>query len=189
MASLGGFNPQDHDTEQTEYPELPKGTYVFEVESAELDIKEKGVREGLKIVYAVVEPGELEGRKMFDYMNLNHPTPIAQEIGNKTLAKLCRAGEIMPEDGQDMQTDDLKFKKFTASIGWGKPSKTKNADGTPEFPAKMEIKKWYFPDQGKVPEAEVEEAANDNTPKSKPAANDNAKPTASGSKPWGKKAS
>lgn len=196
MASLGSFNPHDHDTENTDYPELPIGTYRFQVEKAEIDERDNG-NKGLKLTYDVLEPVEYEGRKMFAYMNLEHDNPKAQEIGNKDLAKLCRAGEISVE-GRDMETDDLLYKSFVADIGWGKASKTKNADGTPEYPARMEIKKWHFPDQGNVPTPEVKEAANDNhapaRPAARPAVASNSRPASAapakpaGAKPWSKSA-
>lgn len=55
-------------------------------------------------------------------------------------------------------SEELHFKAFTAKIGLGKPSK----DG--QYPARAEIKRYYFPDQGDVPEPAIdaEQPANDN---------------------------
>ncbi|WP_247877613.1 hypothetical protein [Brucella pituitosa] len=86
-------------------------------------------------------------------------------------------------------TDDLLFKSFTVRVALGKPSK----DG--QYPARAEIKKYFFPDENNVPEpsidaqqpaAAAQRPANDN----RPAAANNNKPAqpakAAGSRPWSK---
>ena len=203
MASLGGrtFNPADHDTEQRdEYPNLPDGIYRLEVSAAELNEDEAAGKAGIKIVYDVIEPEDYAGRKMFNYINLENPSKEAQDIGQKELASLCRAAEISEEI---TDTDQLTFRPFVARVGLGKPSKKKNDDGTPSYPAKNEIKRFYFPDTGDVPAPEVVEvpaaandnrrSANDNAPAARPAASrpaaarpeTDAAPKAA--RPWGKK--
>lgn len=193
MASIGvKINPRDHDTDTQRsgsYEDLPNGTYVLQVEDA--DVKESGSgtdrKVGINVAFEVIEPEEFKGRKMFSYINIEHPNPQAQQIGQADFAKLCRALSIdeAPDD-----TDDLKFISFTADVGMGKPSKKLGADGKPEYPAKNEIKKYHYPDLGEVPAAKVSvqpapandnrASANDNRPAAKPAA-------AAGNRPWGKK--
>jgi hypothetical protein len=199
MASLGGrtFNPNDHDTEQRdEYPNLPDGIYRLEVSEADLKEDQAAGKAGIKITYDVVEPDDLKGRKIFGYINIEHPNVQAQDIGQKELASLCRAAEISEEI---TDTDQLKFQSFVAKVGLGKPGKERNADGTPVYAAKNEIKRFYFPDAGDVPAPEVAEqaaandnrkSANDNAPAGRPAANRpaaqaDAAPKAA--RPWGKK--
>lgn len=78
-------------------------------------------------------------------------------------------------------SEELHFKAFTAKIGLGRPSK----DG--QYPARAEIKKYFFPDQGDVPEPAIDSEQ----PKaaSKPApANDNKPAPAAGKRPWGQRA-
>lgn len=82
-------------------------------------------------------------------------------------------------------SEELHFKAFTVKIGLGKPSK----DG--QYPARAEIKRYYFPDQGDVPEPAIDAeqprpAANDNRPAARVAGNDNR--PAAGKRPWGQKA-
>lgn len=203
MASLGGrtFNPADHDTEQRdEYPNLPDGIYRLEVTDADLKEDQQAGKAGIKITYGVVEPEDYKGRLIFGYINIEHPNVQAQDIGQKELASLCRAAEISEEI---TDTDQLRFQAFVAKVGLGKPGKEKNADGTPSYPAKNEIKRFYFPDTGDVPAPEVAEvpaaandnrrSANDNAPAARPAA---ARPAAArpeadaapkAARPWGKK--
>ena len=193
MARLGSrFDATQVDTEQRgDYENLPEGVYRLEVSEADLKEDRPANKAGIKITYDVIEPEDYKGRKIFGYINIENPNVQAQEIGQKELAALCRAMEI---DGVD-DTDELKFHAFTAKVGLGKPSKDKNADGTPVYPAKNEIKRFYFPDEGNVPAAEVSAPANDNR---RPPANDNgARQTGNASsastavagkaRPWGAK--
>lgn len=179
MAQLGQrFNAQDHDTTQSDYSELPNGDYELEIEASDINVGANGT--GLKTTMSVVRPEEYKGRKLFNYYNLEHKNAQAQEIGQRQFASLCRAIGV---DGVS-DSEELHFKLFTVKVGLGKPSK----DG--QYPARAEIKKYYFPDEGNVPTPAVDAnqprvAANDNRPA---AANDNrpaqAQPAAAGSRPW-----
>jgi hypothetical protein len=186
MASLGQkFNAQDHDTTQTDYAELPNGIYVMEVEASDVVPTKDGKGTILKVTNSVIEPEDYKGRKLFNNYNLENQSAQAQEIGQKQFASLCRAiGVSEVED-----SEDLHFKAYTVRVALGKPSK----DG--QYPARAEIKRYYFPDEGELPPAAIDEtqpaskpaAANNNQ---RPAANDNRtaaaapKAAAGGSKPW-----
>ncbi len=189
MASLGQrFDATQHDTTQAEFSDLPLGIYQFELETAGVAKTANGRGTILKTVPKVVAPAELAGRKLFgNNYNLENDNPVAQEIGQKQFASLCRAIGI---DGVE-DSDELLFRVFTAKIGMGKPSK----DG--QYAARPEIKRYYFPDEGNVPEPEIDavqptpapatKAANDNR---RPAANDNRQASQADGKPaarrpWG----
>ena len=185
MASLGkSFNASDFDTEQrAEYSELPNGVYHMEVEASDVAPTKSGTGTILKATMAVVAPEDLKGRKLFSTYNLENSNPQAQEIGQKQFASLCRAiGVQSVED-----SEELHFRTFTVKIGLGKPSK----DG--QYQARAEIKKYFFPDEGDMPDPAIDAEqprpapANDNRA---PAANDNrqqqARPAAAaGARPWG----
>ncbi len=183
MAKLASrFDATAHDTEQRDYEELPNGDYELEIEASE--VKEGANGTGLKTTMTVLRPEEYKGRKVFNFYNLEHKNAQAQEIGQRQFASLCRAiGVSEVED-----SEELHLKAFTAKIGLGKPSK----DG--QYPARAEIKKYYFPDENNVPEPAIDAhqpaaprpAANDNRPA---AANSNKPaPTAAAAgkkRPWG----
>lgn len=183
MARLAtSFNAQDYDTTQSEFSELPNGTYLMEVEAADVAATSTGTGTILKATMKVIEPADYADRKLFTNYNIENKNPTAQEIGQKQLASLCRAiGVSAVED-----TDDLLFKSFSVKIGLGRPSK----DG--QYPARAEIKKYFFPDENKTPAPEIDATqptaarpANDNRPA---AANSNqpAQAKAAGSRPWSK---
>lgn len=189
MAQLGQrFNAQDHDTEQRDYAELPNGIYQMEIEASDVGPTKAGSGMILKTTNVVIAPDAYKGRKLFNNYNLENPNPQAQEIGQRQFASLCRAiGADSVED-----SEELHFRSFTVKVGLGKAQNG--------YPARAEIKAYYFPDQGNVPEPAIDAvqpaaqptAANDNR---RPAANDNhqqqsaARPAAAatGARPWGQK--
>lgn len=192
MASIGAkFDATSVDTTQVDYENLPEGIYRLEVIQSEVAPTSKGDGTLLKLRYSVIEPEEYKGRLIFGNITLENPNITAQEVGQRQLAGLCRAiGLSEIED-----SDQLHFLAFTAKVGLGKASKEKNADGSPKYPARVEIRKFFFPDEDNAPEIGIAtpKAANDNAPGRAPA-NDN-KPVATQqtggaakSRPWGKKA-
>lgn len=184
MASLGQrFDANSYDTTQREFSELPNGFYEMEVEAADVVPTKDGTGQLLKTTMTVLRPEEFANRKIFNNYNLQNRNPTAEKIGREQLTCLCRSMGIEAED-----TEELLFKTFIARVELGKPSK----DG--QFPARAEIKRYYFPDEGNVPAPAIDAtqpavrpaAANDNRPA---AANDNRTAparAAGGARPWSK---
>jgi len=185
----------EESTQQREFGNVPNGIYKLEISASEVAIKNENTRDQattVKVTIDVMEPEEFKGRKIFANYNVEHPKPTVQEIGNRQFSCLLRAlGESeSPED-----TDELHFREFTARIGVGKDSKEKNADGTPQYPARNEIKLYYYPDTGDVPPPAIDAnqpaasvtraqaPANDN----KPAPTRTAAAPGGARTPWGKK--
>lgn len=190
MAALGKkYTAGDVDTEQRDFEDLPAGIMQFEIEATE--VVETGPENdrtgnGMKYTANVLAPEEVAGRKFFGFVNLENKNAQAQEIGQKEFACMRRAVGI--DEIED--TEELHFRSYTVKLGMGKPSKKVNADGSPQYPARMEVKKYYFADEGPLPVPALDAAqpvrttpvaANQNKPAVTPAAA--AKPA--GSKPWG----
>lgn len=186
MAQLGQrFNAQDHDTEQRDYAELPGGVYQLEISASDVVPTKDSKGTILKTTFDVVAPEDFRGRKLFNNYNLENSSSEAQRIGQAQFASLCRAiGADAVED-----SEELHFRVFTAKVGLGKASK----DG--QYPARAEIKAYYFPDAGNVPEPAIDATqpatvtraqapANDNRPAARPAA---AAPATGAKRPWGAK--
>lgn len=188
MAALGKrFDATQHDTTQSDYSELPNGVYRIEIEASEVKQTSNGKGTILKVTNTVIEPEAFAGRKLFNNYNIENESAQAQEIGQKQFASLCRA--IGVSDVED--SEDLHFKAYTVRVALGKPSK----DG--QYPARAEIKRYFFEDEGELPTPEVD--AVQPTPAARPAAaNNNQRPAANqnsaaapakaaGARPWGKK--
>lgn len=186
MAQLGQkFNATEHETEQNDYPELPNGIYQLEMTASDVVPTKDGKGTILKTTFDVVAPEEYKKRKLFNNYNLENSNPDAQRIGQAQFASLCRAIGVDEVD----DTEDLHVRTFTAKIGLGKPSK----DG--QYPARAEIKTYYFPDTGNIPEPAIDAnqpaAAPASVTRAQAPANDNrqqaAAPATAAKRPWGSK--
>lgn len=191
MAALGKrFDATQHDTTQSDYAELPNGIYRIEIEASEVKQTANGKGTILKVTNSVIEPEEYAGRKLFNNYNLENESAQAQEIGQKQFASLCRA--IGVSDVED--SEELHLKGYTVRVALGRPSK----DG--QYPARAEIKRYFFEDEGDVPAPAVDAVQPTPAPAARPAAahnnqrqaanqNSSAAPArAAGARPWDKKA-
>lgn len=188
MAALGKkFDATAHDTTQTDFELLPNGLFKLEVSAA--DIKEDGNNKSLNLAIDVIEPDELAKRKFFVWIDLEHDDAEYQERGQREFARLCRAIEVNEVE----DTDELLFKPFFARVKKGEAGVGKKS-GKP-YKARNSIQKYFFPDEGELPEPKIDDvqpaaaatkpaAANNNH---RPAANQNAAPAAKTARPWGKK--
>jgi hypothetical protein len=203
MAELGKtFDPTAHDTEQQEFDLIPTGKYRLEVIAS--DLRDDNGDKAITLQFGVIEPEAWKDRRIFGWIDYENKDAKKQSDGQRDLARLCRVVEHV---GPLTNTDDLHLIAFMADVEAspaGVSKKTGNA-----YKAKNRIKKYYFPDEGNLPEPFVPEAgeaarpaaANQNT---RPAANQNqegsGRPFAAGGKPasppaggapkrnWGQKA-
>lgn len=201
MASLGKkYVAGDVETKQRDFEDLPAGIMRFEIEATE--VVETGPEErrtgvGLKYTANVLAPEEVAGRKFFGFINLENDNPTAQQIGQEEFACLRRACGV--DEIED--SEELHFRPYTVKLGMGKPSKKVHPKGHPQegqpvYPARMEVKKYFFDDDGpgghagRMPEPAIDAvqprpAANDNRPAAHPAQQ---VAPAAGKRPWGQRA-
>lgn len=191
MARIGvRVEATEENTQQRDFGNIPNGDYLLEITASEVREKNENTRDHaitLLTTFDVIEPAEFKGRKIFANFNLQHPKDDVQRIGQQQFACLLRALGMSeaPED-----SEDLHLVSFMAKIGMGRDSKEKNVDGSPKYAARNEVKKYYYPDQGDMPQPSVDDVqppapANDNRQPAAAAARPAA--AATGSRPWGKK--
>lgn len=198
MAKIGvRVETTEEGTEQRsgDFPNLPNGVYLLEMEAGDVVEKNKDTPQHsitVKMTAQVVQPEEFAGRKIFLNYNIQNPSAQAQDIGNRQFQCLLRSLEL--GDVPDDDTDNLLFQSFTATVGMGKDSKEKNADGSPVYPGRNEIKRYWFPDQNDAPAIGVtapsgQRPANDNRPaqRSAPAQQQQEAAKPAGRRPWGAK--
>lgn len=196
MAALGKtYTAGDVDTEQRDHEDLPAGIMRFEIEASEIvETGPEGDRtgNGLKYTANVLEPEEVAGRKFFGFINLENKSTVAQEIGQREFACLRRAVGL--EEVSD--SEELHLIGYTVKLGLGKPSKKVHPAGhaqagQPQYPARMEVKRYYFPDEGNLPEPALDAAqpaqATRPAPATRTPANNNTPAATTGNRPWGKK--
>jgi len=109
------------ETTDGSYEPLKPGKYVCEVEDIELKETKSGGA-GLNVKLSVVYPNSV-GRKVFDWINLAHPTSQkCVEIGQQQLAGFCKGlGIPMLQD-----TDHALTKKIGVVVAIDKDDSTKN---------------------------------------------------------------
>jgi hypothetical protein len=203
MASLGQrIDAQSFDTDKQggDFTPLPEGIFRMEVTESEVDDKGDKIRASFKI--EVIEPEDYKGKWVYFKPWVQHPNAQAQSIGQTDIARLARACGI-PEPGD---TDEFHLIPFIAEVKYGKPFQKRDngvpqvdGNGAPVMVSYPEIKKFFYPDQGDLPDPQITgdaparpaPAANDNTPdrgvSARQPAPATAKPAAAatgGARPW-----
>ena len=88
MAQLK-FNAAEVDT--TSRDAIPSGTYEAVVTDSEMRATKSGLGMGINLTFEILTEGPAKGRKVFSWINYEHPNAEAQRIGREELASLCKA--------------------------------------------------------------------------------------------------
>lgn len=186
MARLGvTIDPTAHSTEQNDFELLPNMNSKLEIIAS--DQREEGNNLALNLTVSVQEPEQYQGRRFWMWIDYQHSDPERQARGQRDLSKLCRA---IGHDGPLDDDEHLLYRSFYGQVEQ-QPAGVSKKTGKP-FKASNRLKKYYYPDEGNIPEVGVlatqptaaRPAANDNR---QTAANDNAPSAAAAGKkrPWG----
>ena len=88
MAQLN-FNAAEIDT--TSRDAIPSGTYEAIITDSEMKATKNGLGMGINLTFEILSEGPAKGRKVFVWINYEHPKVEAQRIGREELASLCKA--------------------------------------------------------------------------------------------------
>ena len=88
MAQLN-FNASEIDT--TSRDAIPSGTYEAVVTDSEMKATKNGLGMGINLTFEILSEGPAKGRKVFVWINYEHPKVEAQRIRREELASLCKA--------------------------------------------------------------------------------------------------
>ena len=100
MAKLQ-FNSAGKDT-GGDFEPLPVGDYNMMVIESEISPNKKGTGSYLKIVLHCLDD-EYQGRRVYEYINIDHPNEKVVAIAERQLAELCNAvGVLELEDTQEL---------------------------------------------------------------------------------------
>ena len=114
MANLGlTFDPNSVPAD--EFDALPAGDYHAQIVESEMKTTKNGDGQMLKLTMEIIS-GPLEGRKIFDNLNLNHPNEMTQRIAMQSLAKICNAVGVAAVEDSEV----LHFKPMMVKVGFGK---------------------------------------------------------------------
>ena len=119
MAQLN-FNAAEIDT--TSRDAIPSGTYEAVVTDSEMKATKNGLGMGINLTFEILSDGPAKGRKVFAWINYEHPKVEAQRIGREELASLCKAVGITDLD----DTVQLHNLPLLVTIGLDKNDPTRN---------------------------------------------------------------
>lgn len=138
MANLGGFRRED--APEDEFDPIPAGTYQVIISETGMHPYKSGGGEMLKLVYEVVSEPQ-KGRKVFDYMNLWHPTSEkAKKIAWAQMGKILdAAGKLSVDDSAELEnivmTVDIEIDGDNNRIKKWHPATVKGQQNPNQAPA------------------------------------------------------
>ena len=104
------------------YTPIPPGEYPVDVVQAESRDTSTGNGKGIN-VQLQVQMGDGNTRTLYDWMNYEHVSQMAQEIGQRRLRSLCDSSGL---DAEDFDPDDAVGKRVIARIKIDKRDDSKN---------------------------------------------------------------
>lgn len=107
------FNPDTVPEDERDFDLIPDGIYIGQFVDSELVPTRAGDGQRLNLTGEIVE-GQCARRKVWEGLNIIHPSAQAQEISQRTLKTICAAvGHI----GVLSDSADLHFKPMRFRIG------------------------------------------------------------------------
>jgi len=134
MANLGQqFNRADMPAD--EFSPLPKGDYTAIISSSEMVAYKSGNGQYLKLTYEIVD-GDKKGRKVFDNMNISHPTSQkAVEIAWSQMGKIMDAvGLVNIQDSNELHNKPMSI-HVDIDGEYNRIKKWSSASGAPQTPS------------------------------------------------------
>lgn len=120
MAQLN-FNAAEIDT--TSRDAIPSGVYEAVVTDSEMRATKSGAGMGINLAFEIISDGPAKGRKVFVWINYEHPNVEAQRIGREELASLCKAVGV----ANLTDTNQLHNLPLLVTVGVDRNDPTRNA--------------------------------------------------------------
>lgn len=79
--------------ETSSFEAIPTGVYEAVISESKMQENKAGTGSMLVLTFDIVS-GEYTGRKLWEYLNINHPNTQAVEIARQTLAMICKAVNV-----------------------------------------------------------------------------------------------
>ena len=136
MAKLGGTFDASGVEPNAPLEALPPGDYKVQILQSEMRVTKAGNGQMLWLDLEVLE-GPLQGRHVYDQLNLINPNPTAEEIAQRTLSAICHAvGKLQVSDSEELHFLPMVVKVAVKPNGYNevkgyKPVKQVAAAGTP----------------------------------------------------------
>ena len=136
MAKLGGTFDAASVEPNAPLEALPPGDYKVQILQSEMRATKAGTGQMLWLDMEVLD-GPLQGRHVYDQLNLINPNPTAEEIAQRTLSAICHAvGKLQVSDSDELHFLPMVVKVAVKPNGYNevkgyKPVKQVAAAGTP----------------------------------------------------------
>ena len=118
MATLN-FNASAIDT--ASHDPIPAGTYEAVITATEIKPTRSANGTGINIPFEILSGGA-KGRKVWEWINYQHPNQEAQRIGQQTLATICKVVGI----AQLNETEQLHNVPLMITVGFDRNDATRN---------------------------------------------------------------
>ncbi|MGE4157725.1 MAG: DUF669 domain-containing protein [Planctomycetota bacterium] len=106
MADLKGFNANNYEALEN-HDVLPPGEYPVAIVNSSLKSTKDLDGQYLELEFDVLD-GKFKGRKLWDRMNIKHPSEKAVAFAQRKLASICRAlGVLTPSDSSQLHNRPL----------------------------------------------------------------------------------
>lgn len=119
---MGEMFVDDSQEASSGYGDLPKGAYLVQITNGEYGPNNNNTGNGLNLENTVID-GPYSGRKIFDYYNMQHSNPTAQNIGQANYAKLCQSLGLQQ---RPRNAGDMFGAIYVIEYGPRKPKKKEN---------------------------------------------------------------
>ena len=146
MAQLK-FNAAEVDTASRDA--IPSGTYEAVLTDSETRATKNGTGLGINLTFEILSEGPAKGRKVFVWINYEHPKAEAQRIGREELASLCKAVGV----ANLTDTNQLHNLPLMVTVGVDRNDPTRNV-----------VKKYAAKAAQQTPAAQTAPAAASGTP-------------------------
>ena len=118
MATIS-FNAAE--VQPSSFDALPAGTYEAVITATEIKPTRSANGTGINITFEILSGGA-KGRKVWEWINYQHPNQEAQRIGQQTLATICKVLGI----AQLNETEQLHNVPLMITVGFDRNDATRN---------------------------------------------------------------
>jgi hypothetical protein len=128
VANLDGFDASQVEPD-VGFPVVPAGDYEVVITESKLEPTKKGDGKYLKLTLQIIN-GPEQNKKIFDQLNTQNPSEIAQKIGRAALSSICRAVNVLtPKDSAELHMKPLRAKVIV--------------NNDPQYGMKNEVKSYH----------------------------------------------
>ena len=118
---MAGINFDASAIDTSSHDPVPAGTYEAVVSASEIRATKSGNGKGINLTFEILSD-PAKGRKVWAWINFQHPKAEAQRIGQEELARICKAVGV----DKLTETEQLHNKPLMITVALDKDDPTRN---------------------------------------------------------------